>query len=274
MSSVFTARKGYSLLLKNEEQARRLLPLIRDAGFEGVEPTFTPGAFPSPEGWEHEAPLLREMCDELGLCIPSMRGGRPPWNTIPDSEKSAREQAAGHTERALSCLEVFGGDVLLIVPGQSTRDVHYLDHWDRVIEYARAVAPLASQRGMSIGLENTEARFPLSLRDWRDLMGEIADPAMGVYLDVGNITWLGLGYPHQWISTLAPWIKRVHFKDATFGGVLRNLLAGDVPWAEVMQELRRINYRSWISVEPEWYRSAPWRLPERLYADLEALFQL
>lgn len=43
-------------------------------------------------------------------------------------------------------------------------------------------------------------------------------------------------------------ICQVHFKDAAFGGVLRNLLAGDVDWPAVMGSLRTSGYRGWISI--------------------------
>jgi hypothetical protein len=43
-------------------------------------------------------------------------------------------------------------------------------------------------------------------------------------------------------------ICQVHFKDAAFGGVLRNLLAGDVDWQAVVRALRTSGYRGWISI--------------------------
>ena len=95
-----------------------------------------------------------------------------------------------------------------------------------------------------------------------------------MYLDVGNITWLGLGFPEQWIAALEGLICQVHFKDAEFGGVLRNLLAGDVDWPAVVGALRNSGYEGWISVEPVWYHYAPQRLAQRLSRDLDAIFGL
>jgi hypothetical protein len=43
-------------------------------------------------------------------------------------------------------------------------------------------------------------------------------------------------------------ICQVHFKDAAFGGVLRNLLAGDVDRQAVVGALRAVGYRGWISI--------------------------
>jgi len=95
-----------------------------------------------------------------------------------------------------------------------------------------------------------------------------------MYLDVGNVAWLGLGFPEQWIRSLRDRICRIHFKDALWGRELRNLLEGEIPWGKVMGALREVDYRGWISVEPEWYRTAFHRLAERLSRDLDAIFQM
>jgi hexulose-6-phosphate isomerase len=126
----------------------------------------------------------------------------------------------------------------------------------------------------TLWLENVEARFPLSVRDWGDLLAEIDHPNVRIYFDVGNVFWLGLGYPEQWLISLKDWICALHFKDATFGGQLKNLLAGDIDWRAVNGALNQMNYEGWISVEPDWYRYAPKRLPARLSADLDAILSL
>lgn len=154
------------------------------------------------------------------------------------------------------------------------REVSYEEHWNRVVDFSRQLGEIASGYGITVGLENVEARFPLSVRDWQDLLAEIDHPNVRIYFDVGNVFWLGLGFPEQWLLALKDWICALHFKEATFGGQLVNLLAGDIDWRAVNGALNRINYRDWISVEPEWYRHAPKRLPARLSADLDAILSL
>jgi len=274
--------KGYSLVIRDEHLAT-LLPAIARAGFDGVEPTFVEGALPSPnvDDPSRSAKELAARCSDLGLRIPSMRGGRVPWWSIPSFTAKDREIAIDHTRRALEVLAVMGGSVLLVVPGGRSPEVDYFTHWRRVVEYGRAAGELARTYGVQIGLENVEAAFPSSLRDWRDLIDEIDDPGVGMYFDVGNVLWLGFGYPEEWVSHLAERIVQVHFKDARFrlaGTALHSeihqLLNGDVDWPRVMAAVRGIGYQGWISVEPEAYRHAPERLPERLSRDLDAVFQL
>jgi hexulose-6-phosphate isomerase len=142
------------------------------------------------------------------------------------------------------------------------------------VDFSRNIGEIAAGYGIIVGLENVEARFPLSVRDWDDLLAEIDHPNVRLYLDVGNVFWLGLGYPEQWLLALKEWICALHFKDATFGGRLAHLLAGDIDWPAVNGALEQINYQGWISVEPQWYRYAPERLPQRLSADLDAILRL
>ncbi len=274
MHPVLRVQKGFSSLWRKEEEFDRLLPAIASAGFAGIEPTFNTGAIPSPESYPAKAKSLSRRCQDLGLQIPSMRGGMRFWDTIPSPDPEQRAQALEHAKKALECLAIMGGRTLLVVPGRIRPEISYEDHWKRAVEFAQEAGEIANQSGMVIGLENVEARFPLSVKEWNDLLTEISHPAVRMYLDVGNVLWLGLGFPEQWILSLQERICQVHFKDARFGGSLCHLLEGEVNWKSVARALRKIGYQGWISVEPEWYAFAPERLPERLSKDLDAIFAL
>ncbi|UCF97862.1 MAG: sugar phosphate isomerase/epimerase [Spirochaetaceae bacterium] len=267
-------KKGFSSVWQNESQIDDLLPVIAASGFHGIEPTFLPGAIPSPEKYRRQAAALVRRCRDLGLQIPSLRGGRGFWDTIPSPDSRERAEAIEHGKRALECLALLGGKTLLVVPGRMRSDTPYEEHWKRVVDFARQAGEIAAGYGITIGLENVEARFPLSVRDWRDLLVEIDSPRVRFYFDVGNVFWLGLGYPEQWLVSLKSWICALHFKDAMFGKELRNLLAGDIDWRAVNRALGQINYQGWICVEPNWYQYAPQRLPARLSADLDAILAL
>ena len=74
----------------------------------------------------------------------------------------------------------------------------------------------------------------------------------GVYFDVGNV----LGYhqhPPHWIELLGSRIRRVHIKD--FHNAVGNLsgfcdlLAGDVPWKDSIDALRKIGYDKTLTAE-------------------------
>lgn len=267
-------KTGFSTLWSTKKQAEYLLRAISSAGFDGVEPTFNSAAIPSPEGMVDETLWLKKSCDQLGLSIPSMRGGRLFWKTIPSSDPAERKRAVDHCRFGLEAVARMGGDVLLVVPGEAAAGIPFYDHWKRVIEFTNQCVESARSFGVNIAFENTEARFPLSIKDWFTLFKEIDDPIVGMYLDVGNILWCESGNPAEWIKELAPWIKRIHFKDSFPGNCIVNILEGAMDWKAVMNAVREINYGGWILVEPEWFQFAPELLPGHLAKNLKAIFEL
>ena len=69
---------------------------------------------------------------------------------------------------------------------------------------------------MAIGIENVWNRFLLSPLETARFLDEIGSPWVGMYLDVGNVVYLG--YPEQWVELLAKHIKKLHMSDYRFGG--------------------------------------------------------
>ena len=272
------SKTGYSLVIKTADDLRELLPEIADAGFRGIEPTFLTGAYPAPEdhiGLAHE---LVRICGDLGLEIPSKRGGRVPWHTIPSNDAGERASALDHVRKACESLSIMGGSILLIVPGERIQSVDYHTHWQRVVSFARAAGAIATEYGIRIGLENVEARFPVSETDWCKLIDDIGAESVAMYFDVGNVVWLGFGYPDHWIRTLGKRIIQIHFKDAlyrldrgTLHSELRHIRDGEVDWPGVMTALSEISYDGWIFVEPDGLDHRPSRSPGKIYADLRTI---
>ena len=54
---------------------------------------------------------------------------------------------------------------------------------------------IAAETRIKVGLENVENRFLLSPRDWMTFLDEVASPWVRMYFDVGNVVYLGLGWP-------------------------------------------------------------------------------
>ena len=134
---------------------------------------------------------------------------------------------------------MLGVDGVLLHPGQLGVEADYQQVWDNFCAALRAVAPLAEDGGVAIGVENVWNKFLLSPLEAKLLVDEVGSDAVGIYLDTANM--MAYGYPEQWIRTLGARIKKVHFKDF----VRRehrfvNLLDGDTDWSAIMRELRAI----------------------------------
>ena len=110
MAEGLKAEKGFSSQWRSEKDLERLLPAIAAAGFAGVEPTFNTGAIPSPDSYPAQAKVFARRCRDLGLRIPSLRGGMRFWDTIPSPEPAERAKALEHAKKALECLALLGGE--------------------------------------------------------------------------------------------------------------------------------------------------------------------
>lgn len=64
------------------------------------------------------------------------------------------------------------------------------------VEALAKLAPHAQAAGVAIGIENVWNRFLLSPLETARFLDEIGSPWVGMYLDVGNVVYLG--YPEQW----------------------------------------------------------------------------
>ena len=150
-----------------------------------------------------------------------------------------------------------GCDTILVVPGavevafDPGEVVEYDVAYDRALSALRELAPVAESLNVSIGVENVWNRFFLSPMEMADFIDKVGNEWVGAYFDVGNV--LFSGYPEHWIKILNKRIKKVHFKDyRRAAGDLHgfvDILAGEVNWPAVMDQLAKIGYDNWVSAE-------------------------
>lgn len=244
-------KTAFSLVIDDNATAAQRLEWIAAAGFEGVEPTFgLEATLPNAADPRKAAEKLRGLADKAGLSIPSMRGGPGFWPSFGSSDPAKRQRAVELARKAMDAVAIMGGDTLLIVPGQWDVEQSHDALWENCLDTAKRVASVAEKSGIKVGLENVENRFLLSPREWSQFLDAVGSPRVRMYFDVGNVVYLKLGYPEQWIRQLGKkYITRIHFKDATEDGKLTYLLEGHVNWPAVRQAINDIAYDDWIGVE-------------------------
>lgn len=249
---------GFSMLIKATDDIKGLFSMIKEAGFDGVEPTFHPQGIPSPENYKETAHMLVQIAKEVGLKIPSMRGGPLFWSTFSSKDANLRDEAVELARRAFECLRIMGGDVLLIVPGKWEDNILYSNVYDNALDTAIRVSRIAEKFSITVGLENVENKFLLSPLEWKQFIDRINSRWIKIYLDIGNIVSLGLGYPELWIKELGKErIARIHFKDASEMKGTTYLLQGDINWNKVVESIKDIGYDSWIITELPLYKLYP-----------------
>ena len=266
---------GFSLAIPNENACDEILPMIRDAGFDGFEPTLTPKAgLPKVQEPEATAEKLRAKADKLGLDIPSMRGGPTFWPTFASPDKADRDRAVEVAGKAMQAVKIMGGSALLVVPGRLQESKDYVAAIGYAEESGKRVAELAEQTGIMACMENVLNGMFISPLDMRDFIDTIGHPMVRSYFDVGNCLSMGQGYPEDWIRILGERIGRIHFKDAVEWGGMTYLLQGDVDWPAVMAALRSVGYDEYVCVELMPYKLAPQRMLEETCANARAILAM
>lgn len=250
--------------------------LAKRAGCDHIEVNLAKEGELSLQSSESDVRALAAAAKEAGIEISSLSTGLY-WEASPTSNDAGVRQRAGEIiTKQLQTAAWLGVDAILVVPGAVTPEVGYETAYERASAFLAAALPEARRTGVAIGVENVWNKFLLSPLEMRSLVDSYNAPdQIGVYFDAGNI--LSYGYPQDWIRTLGKRIKRVHVKDfdskiGGWGG-FRNLLQGDVPWAEVRKALDEIGYDGYVTAEVSGYNVHP-ELGLKHIADcLRAVFQ-
>ena len=206
-----------------------------------------------------EIRLIRRQAEDAGLVIPSVSTMQLFYYPLSSPVRVVRDRAVEIVRKMIKATAELGGDLILVVPGMVTRDVPYQDVWKRSVETLATLVPYAEEAGVTLAIENVWNKFLLSPIEYRDYIDGFRSSRVGAYFDVANV--LRYGNPDQWIDFLGPRVKRVHFKDYRLDvDDIRGftyLMQGDVPWAAVVQALRRAGYSGWAMVEVSPYRVHP-----------------
>lgn len=164
-------------------------------------------------------------------------------------------------------------------------------HWKANLERARKAAPLVRELGASLvtfhagflphdphdplravmldrltvvhdifadaGVETALETGQESAETLRELLEELALPHLGVNFDPANMILYDMGDPVQALTTLAPWVKQIHLKDATRTttpgqwGTEVPIGSGEVDWARFFDAMRAANLSVDLCIERE-----------------------
>lgn len=252
-------KKGISIWsfpasMKTEE----CIKMAKDADFDGIELALNETGELSLSSTADEIRNYKRIADEIGIEISSLATGLFWSYSLTSSDIEVRKKAKEVVIKQLFAASVLGVDTILVIPGAVGVDfisgaevVEYDIVYDLALEAIKELAPFAEEKKVSIGLENVWNKFLLSPLEMRDFIDKVGSEYVGAYFDVGNVIYSG--YPEHWIKILGKRIKKVHFKDyrREAGGLAGfvDLLAGDVDYKRVVEELKKVGYDSFVTGE-------------------------
>lgn len=237
----------------------------RTAGFGGIELCIVEAGVLTPATDEATCRAYAAQAVRHGLVLETLASGMS-WGCSPTHlDAAVRRQAIDLHRAALQRAAWLGCRAMLFVPGavMIPWDVSYAPvRYDHAVGWAReAVAELgetAARLGIDLAIENVWNGLFYSPLELAGFVDSFQNPRVGVYFDVGNMLNHQQWPPH-WIEILGPRIRAIHVKDfklatGTLAGFC-DLLAGDIPFPEVMAALRAIGYRRTLVAEMMPYDS-------------------
>jgi L-ribulose-5-phosphate 3-epimerase len=223
--------------------------MIKEAGFEGVEPTAG--------GNRDEVLKAREA---VGLEIPSVCCATHWVKPLSDANPSVRQEGLEGLKTALRDAKAYGASSVLLVPAVVNKQVSYDDAYKRSQIEIRKAIPLAQELGVKIAIENVWNNFLLSPLEAARYVDEFNSPAVGWHFDIGNI--VAYGWPEHWIPVLGKRILKLHVKEYSrkkrdsegfAKGFHVDYLDGDNDWPAIVKALDAASYSGWAIAEPAFH---------------------
>jgi hexulose-6-phosphate isomerase len=215
------------------------MKLVREAGFEGIEPMSHMSQDEVVAGLEATGLKAASVCCNTH------------WNlTLSHPSENVREQGLEGLNHALRDAKRYGAGSVLLVPGVARDGVSYEQCWERSITQIRKAIPLAEESGVVISIENVWNDFITKEDEAVRYLDEINSPWVKWHFDIGNIIWYG--DPIVWIKKLGKRIHRLHIKEysrdlamkqgSRGAGFAAKFLEGANNWKGIMAALNEVGY--------------------------------
>jgi len=218
--------------------------LVRDSGFEVVQALTEPDAGKAQE--------MKQAADAAGIRIDSVMNVDHWQYPLSSNDPAVIEKSLNGMRTSLHNAQLWGSDVVLLVPAVVNGQTSYRDAWTRSQAQIRKLIPLAQELKVVIGIEEVWNKFLLSPLEMAQYIDEFKSPWIKAWFDVGNVVLYG--YPQDWIRTLGKRVVKVHLKDfkRKEGGYdWVNLGEGDVDWPAVRAAFTAIGYGGSVIAELE-----------------------
>ncbi|MFA7692433.1 MAG: sugar phosphate isomerase/epimerase [Candidatus Hydrogenedentes bacterium] len=206
------------------------LKLLKDLGYDGVEPNF--GEVPIEE--------LAKASEATGLPVHGIVKG---WSF--DDINTCIDEA-----------KLIGATSVLIVAGKVDEKMPYAQNYTETMEKMKRAGEHAAKQEIHLLVENVWNNFLISPLEMAQYIDEVDNPWVGSYFDIGNVA--RFGWPEHWIPVLGSRIKKLDVKEFStkkmndeglWKGFDVEIGDGTINWKAVRKELRAIGYEGFATAE-------------------------
>lgn len=272
---------GHSLGTPNESPSDAIR-LFAAAGLDAAELIWQGGYRSGIPETDNAATLseVRAASAETGLPVIGLTPYMTGINSLDEAERTR------DVKRFAACIADaagLGARVVRVYAGAYTDDQRS-DHaaqWSALVRSLRELAPMATDAGVVLAIENHFSTMTVTARETVDLVTEVASPAVRILYDQANLTFTHSEAPDLAIELQGGLIGHVHAKDLVFvdrdrafsASAIANVTGeertvrsrvigdGEMDWADIVARLLATGYAGAISLEYE-YRWHPQDLPE------------
>lgn len=232
-------------VLKGPMAATDIVDKARMFGVNGIDLVSTMfAAHRDDKGWLREFRQRAEAAKARFVCLMADTQYR-----IGDSDGKRRQLSVAEHKQWVDAAAELGCQHVRVNP---FGDGSYLDMLKRCADSLRQLAPYAQKQGVGLTIENHG--HPSSNGAWTQMLIDyVADPNVGVFLDLGNFFMGGFSVrPRRWYDShqgmldLAPYALGISAKTKEFNA------EGDeknINYARCATILREHNFNGWLSAE-------------------------
>jgi L-ribulose-5-phosphate 3-epimerase len=234
---------GISCLITPAEWSfDELLQNTKSAGYESLELVIRDQGEITLDTPASELEKLTARAKDAGMILASVC---PSYSKVPrnfvTADDAVRAASIDTCKRALDVVKGLGIDTMLLTLGAPTADLYYHEAYTNAVQSMQRLAPHAEDLGVNVAIEFVWQRLLVSPMEFAQFCEQVASPRIGFYFDSGNM--MLFGYPEHWVRICGKHLMKVHFKDFKRQGYQWTpLMEGDVNFAAVMAELRKIGY--------------------------------
>jgi sugar phosphate isomerase/epimerase len=244
---------------------RGAMKLFKEIGYDGIEVRCAKdGQIDTTIADDEFIALAKSWCSEYGISIVCLTPYFKDFVSDQRELELARMRRAIQIASILDCPNVraYGG----IDPDQSSYPRQQI--WEKTASGLRELGHYAQRLGVRLCVETHAYTLTLTAKETRAMVDEVGLPNVGVLFDPAWIAWAREESVADAAATLGDRIFHCHYKDFKFLSREAKpekesclMGEGDVPWTEIVAELRKTGYDGVMSDEYEKYWN-PDVLPE------------
>jgi sugar phosphate isomerase/epimerase len=226
-------RRAFSKPTADDAQLQALMTGFRDAGYEGLQ--LKKGQF-TPYLDNHDS-WLRTWGDDRGRVSALIAFDTLDSDGVERLSKTIRFAERVGAERIVYCHNH---------PRTGVTD-------EQLVGFARTISELggdAAQRGVALSLHHHYEQPVMHREDFEVFFGAVEPGTVGLTVDTAHLAKSGIADLPGFVRDFAGVIDNLHLKDFA-DGEWRLLGQGELPLAEVLDELATAGYPGWLCVDEE-----------------------